>query len=406
MKKIISILAFGILIFNISICTKAAEVNDNSGIDVLYAMVEAVSEKNWDKFTQLMISDEQVFYEYYFASNDNQNGIKQVNDIEILDIIPIEKEVAQEEMLVGEYPILATNVNIECYIVSLDCKVDVENEFFFYGVNYFLVVLAEENGVMKITQFNRPSMQLLENSLISVLSDDEEEYERKMEGINVIRQAENGLRVNAENEILDEGFNLIYVDTLQDDGISLLATGTSDFPNLSSYTLYSYPENIYVKMNKTGSGEIKSVEMETYIKCTLPNEWYGSWDIDALKAGAYCVKMAGWYRTLKPVNALEGYHVTQYTQNYVENSNYSTTDAAVNAIRCSGMADSNCKLFYPEYAKGVEGNAGTKASGKLRQYGSQYLATEKGYSYRQILNYYYSGSAFSDGDVVLFSYEE
>lgn len=158
--------------------------------------------------------------------------------------------MAQEELLVCEYPILATNVNIECYIVSLDCKVDVENEFFFNGVNYFMAVLVEEDGLMKITQFNRPSMALLESSLISVLSDDEQEYERQMAGVNVIRQAENGLRVNAANEILEDGFCLIHCDSVQDDGISLLATGTEDFPNLSSYAVYSYPEEICVKMNK------------------------------------------------------------------------------------------------------------------------------------------------------------
>ena len=97
--------------------------------------------------------------------------------------------------------------------------------------------------------------------------------------------------------------------------------------------------------------------------------------------------------------------MTQGTQNYIESSNYSTTDSAVNAIRCSGMANSTCILFFPEYARGVKGDKGVKASGKLKQYGTLALAQD-GYGYRNILNYYYSGSSYSDGDVVLFSYEE
>lgn len=73
--------------------------------------------------------------------------------------------------------------------------------------------------------------------------------------------------------------------------------------------------------------------------------------------------------------------------------------------RCSGMANSTCNLFFPEYARGVKGDKGVKASGKLKQYGTLALAQD-GYVYRNILNYYYSGSSYSDGDVVLFSYEE
>ena len=64
-----------------------------------------------------------------------------------------------------------------------------------------------------------------------------------------------------------------------------------------------------------------------------------------------------------------------------------------------------CNLFFPEYARGVKGDKGVKASGKLKQYGTLALAQD-GYGYRNILNYYYSGSSYSDGDVVLFSYEE
>lgn len=113
-------------------------------------------------------------------------------------------------------------------------------------------------------------------------------------------------------------------------------------------------------MNKTGDSAIKTVSFNTYIKNTLPNEWYSTWATYSLRAGAYCVKMVGWYRVLKPVNSALGYDVTQSTQMYVPSSAVSTTNSAVNAIASAGMADSTGKLFFPEYAAGTQGSAGTQ----------------------------------------------
>ena len=77
---------------------------------------------------------------------------------------------------------------------------------------------------------------------------------------------------------------------------------------------------------------------------------------------------------------------------------------AIDSINNSGMADSSGKLFFPWYAAGTSGSRGTKGSGILQQRGTQKLASTDGYSCRQILNYYYSGSDYSSGDVSLFGY--
>lgn len=135
----------------------------------------------------------------------------------------------------------------------------------------------------------------------------------------------------------------------------------------------------------------------------LPNEWIPEWNAEALKAGAFCVKMVGVYRAVKPMNSAGGYNLTQKTQMYIPNSAYTSTTNAISSIKNMGMASHDGRLFFPLYKLGVKDQIGEKSSGELKQYGSQKLASD-GYKYNQILNYYYSGSDYSSGDINIFSY--
>lgn len=394
--------------------TAMAQTLDGSDSkQVITDMVEAVQEKDWSAFTNLMCSSEQEYYNSYFADDSYTNGIKQVENVSLIDIYEVDSSLAKTELLEQEYPILSESNNIQTYIVALDCDTNVENQYFFDGINYFLIALAEENNEMKIVQFNRPSSTILDDVVVPTLSSNDGNYENEIAGINVIEQAENGLVINAEEEVLTDGFEIKSLTGILSEGaeengeygINPAASGTTDFPNLNTYSNYSYPSSISVKLNQTGNSKVVSVNFETYIKNTLPNEWYASWNANSLRAGAYCVKMVGWYRKIKPVSSSGGYDVTQGTQKYVPDTAATETDNAVDYIIGNGMADSTKKLFYPEYAAGTKGSAGTQSGGQLKQWGSQYLASDKGYTYKQILNYYYEGSSYSSGSLVFFSYE-
>lgn len=370
------------------------------------AYVEAVQNRNWSAFIDLECSSEQESAQRYFADADNTNGIKQVEEISLKGIYEVDNSLAEGELLKVEYPILIDNDTVRSYIVAMDCIVNKENQYFFNGVNYFLTVLAEEDGEMKIVQFNRPSVEMLEQVVVPALTAARADCSDEIAGINVIRQAERGLVVNADNEILTEGFVLVDVSDNENEGIEVHASGTTNFPVLGSYEYYSYPSTITVEMDITGDGSIVTVDFETYLKNTLPNEWMGGWNTESLRAGAYCVKMVGWYRTIKPYAPTEGKDTSQRTQKYVPNSEYPTTNNAVAYVEGYGMANSEGKLFFPEYFDGVQGSKGTQHSGKLTQWGSQYLASKENYYHETILNYYYSGSHFSDGDLVFFYYDD
>ena len=63
------------------------------------------------------------------------------------------------------------------------------------------------------------------------------------------------------------------------------------------------------------------------------------------------------------------------------------------------MVNSDNKVFFPEYGRGTSGQPGTSGSGRVLQYGTQYLASKKGYSTREILNYYYKDSDWSSDGI-------
>lgn len=371
----------------------------NKAEKVVVELFDAADRQDWNRFTELMCSSEQEYYEYYFSNTELQNGIKQVESGILLNAYFVENDLAENEWLVQEYPVLSSSKEIYSFVVEVDCEVNKENKYFINGINYFLVVLAVENDALKVVQFNRPSMELISTIVEPELSEQSMEYDEQMAGIEVLEYAERGLVVNAEKEILSDGFEVI--GSADKDGASLFS-----FDIINHYSTYHYPSKIDVLMNDTkngGDGTIKTVNFTSYMKNTLPNEWYGSWHTESLKAGAYCVKMVGIYRSIKPVNSSGGYDVTQYTQKYIPDTRYSTTDAAIDSIINRGMSTSSGRLFFPEYAAGTRGSTGTRGCGQLKQWGSQLLATQ-GYSYDYILNYYYKGSSITSEDLLFFGY--
>ena len=50
-----------------------------------------------------------------------------------------------------------------------------------------------------------------------------------------------------------------------------------------------------IKVKRVSLNRVDSVDFKFYTKRVLPNEWYGSWPIESLKAGAIATKMYAWY---------------------------------------------------------------------------------------------------------------
>ena len=71
---------------------------------------------------------------------------------------------------------------------------------------------------------------------------------------------------------------------------------------------------------------------------------------------------------------------------------------AINAVDGKKLVSSGGQLFFTSYFAGSSDTAG-KNSGRLRQNGSNYLASTKSYTYTEILHYYYDNSSYNNPSV-------
>ena len=400
MKKNLLVLLTILLIYSgTGILQVQANVLSTSVDDLLEKMEKSINDDNWEDFIELWHEDEQPEFENYFKNDEYTDGIKQIEDIKILEKYHVQKGDAKEYMLTDEYPILKETSETETYIIAAECKVGVENQYFYNGLNYILIVFIKENDNLYMVQFNNPDLELMDKYITETYSKSDENYEEELKAYNVVKQAEYGRIVNIDNELIDNNFVEKEIDMSQSGDMFATLKGVGDYSILKSYSSYSYPSTIRVKL---ANGTIKTINFNTYIKNVLPNEWYSTWSANSLKAGALCVKMVGWYRCIKPISTAQGYDITTTTQKYVAGTAVSSTNSAISSVSNIGMANSDGKIFFPEYAAGTSGSAGTKAGGQLKQWGSQYLA-QKGYTVGEILNYYYSGSCYSSGNLKFFS---
>lgn len=379
--------------------------------DSIHTLVQSISEKDWETYKNLMSYEEVDFYDWYFNDDEYTDGVKQIKSIELEKVFSLNDIQMQKEVLYEDFQVLSNTSDIKAFLVELNCDVTKENVYFQNGINYYLIVFAQEtDGTYKIAQFSKPSYDLLEQVIKPNLKSADENYENEISALKIAYYAEQGVVTNSDEEIITDGYNVMMENKKNGEIVNYneyksvqtyASNNYSDHPALKAWLYYSYPSNITVYCNKSGDAngkkKVVKVKLQDYIKNTLPNEWYTSWDSDSLKAGALCVKGVAIYRSIKPVNA--NYMVTQYTQNYIPKSSKATTNTAVNSVSDYFVVNSEDKIFFPEYGAGTKGKAGTKSSGRLLQWGSQYLAQNNDYTYKQILNYYYKGSACSKGSL-------
>lgn len=242
--------------------------------DTVSQVFDAVDLNDWNAFINLMCQSEKSFFEYYFIDEGLTDGVKQVTEAELVNIYEVDNSLARLEWLVDEYPVLESNADISSVIAEVNCRVNKENQFFFNGINYFLIVLVKEKDGYKVVQFNRPSVYLIEKVVQPLLEKNTDFYKDEQKGIEVLELAECGLAVNANNKILTDGFTTVTKETDGD-----IIPFVADPPVINHYTSYSYPASLKVKLDKTGNSKIVTVGFTGYMRHVLPNEWKKEWDI-------------------------------------------------------------------------------------------------------------------------------
>lgn len=347
---------------------------------------------------------------------ENQTGILSVDSIEIYQA----KQLPSEHILQIE-PYFSEIDNslyddIQYYYIGFNYSVIEESEFFYNGVRYEVLAV----GVLDGTEYIIGHENVYDYSVLETFGYTfNTEAEKKAE--NIVKQRENGLIVNFNNEILyDQRINKEYVEmevqaTQQSEEISIIqnidkvvednpidnknlekASKGNDNIGIQPFSSTSTPSTF--KLYITSTKKIVNIGFDAYTKDLLPNEWYASWEEEALKAGAIAIKTYAWYNATYPRKPATDYnaHLTDKWQNYqhyVPNSGTTETDTAVDDVSGIFMRNSDGKVFDAQYRAGTKGEIGESFGGVVSQWGTQFIALNyPQYNYYTILSYYYSYS--------------
>jgi len=171
--------------------------------------------------------------------------------------------------------------------------------------------------------------------------------------------------------------------------VFLVSMLTTVFDIASVYAVSSLFPPSTIRVLITATGEIKVVNFEDYVKNVLPNEWYASWPMEALKAGAMAVKTYAWYWTIHQKYPGKGYNVKDSTadQVYIPGSSNSRTNQAVDDTWNYYMTK-NSEIFQAQYDSGTEGSPDPLNPGRMSQWGTQYWALQAR-TWQWIVHYYY-----------------
>lgn len=401
-KLFSAVLAVAMLVGMMSNAFAATAYCENTD-EVVSQYVAALNENDWN--TIIEMSPEEDYQENiaFYCNENNENnsiGFLSIREASLSTIIELESSNLCDYTNADYY--FTKYGALKLYLVGLELSVSNESKYFYNGVNFFLVTLGQEDGRWKVVLFSQAPASVIEENMSTaqVFADDDNHVDSSdvSKALEIIRARYQGIILDGEGNVI--GTNIATTEEIAEEK-------GADFANsmvsAQANTDLTRPSTIAVY--RTSTGKIEPVEFYKYCKNVLPNEWIGSWNAESLKAGAQAVKFVAWYRVYNAKYPGKGYDVKDSTadQVYKENTEYSTCTDAINAVGGIGMLSSSGELFYPSYRAGTSGSAGTQSGGTMSQYGSQYLA-KQGYTYDEILSYYYSYSNVSSGAITTFSY--
>lgn len=153
-----------------------------------------------------------------------------------------------------------------------------------------------------------------------------------------------------------------------------------------------------IRVFRTATGAVETVDFKTYVKNVLSREWISSWTTESLRSGALAVKNYAWYQVLHwrgyTNTAGECFDVFDSTrdQHYdPSRPTYASMAAAVDAT-WGTLALKSGRIFATYYnAGGVNEPCGANVNGwQMFQWGTQACGLA-GLSAAQIMATYYTG---------------
>ena len=153
-----------------------------------------------------------------------------------------------------------------------------------------------------------------------------------------------------------------------------------------------------IRVLRTASGQVETVDFKAYVKNVLSREWISSWTTESIRAGALAVKNYAWYQVLHYrgyVNSggqcFDVFDSTRDQHYDPSRPTYGSMASAVDATWTT-LALQSGHIFATYYNAGAAGEAcGANVNGwRMYQWGSQACGLI-GKSAAQIMAVYYAG---------------
>ena len=157
-----------------------------------------------------------------------------------------------------------------------------------------------------------------------------------------------------------------------------------------------------IRVFRTSSGAVETVDFRAYVKNVLSREWISSWTAESLRSGALAVKNYAWYQVLHwrgYVNAagacFDVFDSTRDQHYDPSRPTYASMAAAVDATWAT-LAHKGGRIFATYYNAGLAfETCGANANGwQMFQWGTQACGLA-GKSAAQIMSIYYPGVTVS-----------
>ena len=288
-----------------------------------------------------------------------QSGLHNLRDIVLIKIIT--------ELPVDDYAYYCMNLEEPTvYLVKSSASVlKNDDDSFWDGINYNIVVCAFENGERKIYEFRLPFPYTIN------------EYEEDP---------------YLGNSYLDKRFN-------NDLSEAKLQTRVGGNPRLYSFAV---PSTIKVKRSHYSNGQIETISFKHYVDVVVCSETNPSdnYFCDAssvfFKAMAILARNVSLYEYFTKTPSAS-YHLDDHTaQAYYPRSDnnpdlYPIVTSSRSSVWSVAMSNEAHKLFFPSYREG-EYNSNGQHGGLFKQLGGVYLDVNNSYTYKQLLRYYYDYS--------------
>lgn len=329
-------------------------------------VIQAINNENIEDYISLFSLKNREWMNEYIDANGISNFFEE-DSIELLEIKELSYNVGI--MAAGITPHeMDENKNIVVFYAKEYITAKVASERINGGTQYKLYVTATEGNYTRLIRISEPAIDIITR--------------------------------------FGEGFS--------DDSIEI-----SQMAAARRSALY-LPSTISVYFTKTANityhgANRANIDFNTYVKNVIPNEWvvsYYSNYPEYLRAGALASKMYAWYHVVTPKWNFSPYYSdvvdSSSDQNYLATSysslasvyktyvNSVMTDIGNDAfVKAQGGAEEN--IFEPHYYA----NAGTQYSGNMNASGALSLA-QQGYTYENILRYYYDYCPNADGNSIVF----